>query len=587
MYENLEQIANLKFVKEAESISSQTRETVKQMQNEYAALTGSSGVRSGHHEASIGRAQIEGCERLVRALFQIWVDLIQRSIGHISREDIAFIANKVESCAQTQKRHLHTSFSQRRMGAVVSVLAQEADLRMHAVAANARRDLEIMVREHEAFPNQSSDDMKQLQGGSLDTKGKLTRHNATVLNILIASPSDVTDERAVVEKAIQDWNATHFSSTGIILYPIRWESHAYPASDDRPQAIINRQIVESGDVLIAMFGYKLGTPTGAAQSGTIEEIEEFRKAGKYVALYFSTADVPRSADRAQLEALESYKKARQKDTLYFEFEDAPGLRDHLTKHLPKIVHEVHGKLNLMIDRHRKLQNPGPESENAVGQPWQMPGISTLPPRRRSLDFLPDLNPKEIELVVLAARDKSGQIWHRREIGREQLIVGNQVLLDSDDARSRAEWIGAIGNLVSLGLLEVVGQKGECYQLTDSGYGAADLLGDFARWSTNQVTIEAHYINASTESLTIACSTIVQLPAVYDQYRVRPDTDVIRTEKEPRSLLIEGVDLKALNEISWQPTDILFTVIGTTETKSFLVERTNDHRVAKFYVKGGG
>ena len=34
MYENLEQIATLKFGKEMESISSQTRERVKEMQNE-------------------------------------------------------------------------------------------------------------------------------------------------------------------------------------------------------------------------------------------------------------------------------------------------------------------------------------------------------------------------------------------------------------------------------------------------------------------------------------------------------------------------------------------------------------------------
>jgi hypothetical protein len=78
----------------------------------------------------------------------------------------------------------------------------------------------------------------------------------------------------------------------------------------RPQAILNKQIVESGDILIGIFGYRLGTPTGKAQSGTIEEIEEFRKAGKYVALYFSTADVPRTADRDQLKALEDYQPAR-------------------------------------------------------------------------------------------------------------------------------------------------------------------------------------------------------------------------------------------------------------------------------------
>lgn len=40
MYEDLEQIAKLKFGREMESISGQTRERVKEMQNEYAALTG-------------------------------------------------------------------------------------------------------------------------------------------------------------------------------------------------------------------------------------------------------------------------------------------------------------------------------------------------------------------------------------------------------------------------------------------------------------------------------------------------------------------------------------------------------------------
>lgn len=343
MYNDLEQIANLKFGKEMESISKETHERVRELQNEYAALTGSSGVRSGPQEASIGRAKIEGAERLVRAFYQVWVDLVKRRRGHISREDVGFIADKVDTFARAQKVHLQGAISQQRMG-LPSVL-QEAETRMHAVAANARRELEILVREHEAFSSDSSMHTKQPQNRDLDNGSKPTRHTADVLNILIASPSDVNEERQVIEKVIHDWNATHFSSIGIMLNPIKWESHAYPASGDRPQAIINKQIVESGDILVAIFGCKLGTPTGAALSGTIEEIEEFRKAGKYVALYFSTANVPRHADHTQLEALESYKTKRQKDALYFEFEDSSSLRDHFTRHLPKIVYDVYENSN--------------------------------------------------------------------------------------------------------------------------------------------------------------------------------------------------------------------------------------------------
>src|ERR1017187_4601242 len=132
-----------------------------------------------------------------------------------------------------------------------------------------------------------------------------------VLNVLISSPSDVSAERDAVESAIQEWNNNHHKSTGIMLHPVRWETHAFPALGDRPQGILNKQIVKSAHFLMGIFGNRLGTPTGAAPSGTIEEIEEFRKTGRHVALYFSTAPVPRNVDRTQLGALEGYQRALQ------------------------------------------------------------------------------------------------------------------------------------------------------------------------------------------------------------------------------------------------------------------------------------
>jgi hypothetical protein len=112
---------------------------------------------------------------------------------------------------------------------------------------------------------------------------------AVILNVLIASPSDVSAERDVVESAIHEWNANHHAQMGIMLHPVRWETHSYPAIGDRPQGILNKQIVKSAHFLIGIFGHRLGTPTGEAPSGTIEEIEEIRKTGRHVALYFSNA----------------------------------------------------------------------------------------------------------------------------------------------------------------------------------------------------------------------------------------------------------------------------------------------------------
>src|SRR5258708_3128957 len=191
----------------------------------------------------------------------------------------------------------------------------------------------------------------QRSGGPISdsalTDGK-DRHKmprtAIVLNVLIASPSDVSGEREIVTSAVHAWNAAHYPNTGIMLNPIRWETHSFPASGDRPQAIVNRQIVDEGDFLIGIFGNRVGTPTGEAQSGTIEEVERFRKAGKYVALYFSTADVPRDADRDQLTALEDYQRERRKDALYSTFGSSDELRQRVSQHLPHIVSEVHENL---------------------------------------------------------------------------------------------------------------------------------------------------------------------------------------------------------------------------------------------------
>jgi hypothetical protein len=153
MYEDLEQIAQLKLGKEMESISAQTLGNVEEMQREYAARAPFPGMRDGPHEAAVGQVYIDGAERLVRALYQIWADLIQQRKGHISRPDIAFITGKIDGYADSQRGHLHKVFSQRSVGAGLNVLTQRPEMRMHAVAADIRRDLEIMAREYEAFPN--------------------------------------------------------------------------------------------------------------------------------------------------------------------------------------------------------------------------------------------------------------------------------------------------------------------------------------------------------------------------------------------------------------------------------------------------
>jgi hypothetical protein len=374
---------------------------------------------------------------------------------------------------------------------------------------------------------------------------------AIVLNVLIASPSDVDQERNVVTDVINAWNAAHYQTTGIMLQAVRWETHSYPESGDRPQAILNKQIVESGDILIGIFGYKLGTPTGTAQSGTIEEIEEFRKAGKYVALYFSKADVPRSADRDQLKALEDYQRERQKDTLYGTFGTAEELRLRVTQHLPKIVAEVSAG----------LESP----TSATGSAQAHSGNGARVALSETND---DLSPKEIELLWNAAKDPSGEILHTRTMDGESIRSNGRQFLENADARTGAEWVAAFRSLQDRGFIEPLSYGSDFFQVTGDGYRTADKLEGFARWDAKSIVLRARYMNAPDDEVTLACKGIIAIPPRYFEDQIGADRSVQRSLKEPRTLLVEEIGSKLA--LAWNPTEVEFLDSAGGQTQKFQV-----------------
>src|SRR5947207_5128394 len=133
-------------------------------------------------------------------------------------------------------------------------------------------------------------------------------YDAKVYNVMIASPGDVEVERSIVREVVSDWNAANSAARGIVLQPMGWDTHSAPDMGDRPQSIINKQVLHNADLLVAVFWTRLGTPTGAAASGTVEEIEEHVKAGKPAMVYFSSAPVrPDSVDEKQYQALKEFR----------------------------------------------------------------------------------------------------------------------------------------------------------------------------------------------------------------------------------------------------------------------------------------
>jgi hypothetical protein len=165
--------------------------------------------------------------------------------------------------------------------------------------------------------------------------------DAKVLRVFIASPSDMTRERDTAADAIYEWNTQHSLVESIILMPIRWETSSWPQAGARPQEIINKRLVRDCDILIGMFWTKIGTKTGGADSGTVEEIDQFVSAGKPTLLYFSRIPIdPNLIDLKQHKKLCLFKAQTSKVALFGTFGDLAELHQILLRDLTFQVQEL-------------------------------------------------------------------------------------------------------------------------------------------------------------------------------------------------------------------------------------------------------
>lgn len=165
-------------------------------------------------------------------------------------------------------------------------------------------------------------------------------YEARIYRILIASPSDVSEERELVTQCIQEWNDLHSADRKVVLLPLRWETHGRPEYGKRPQEIINTTVVDHCDLLIGIFWTRIGTDAGVSRSGTVEEIERVAKAGKPVMLYFSKAKVePEKLDLEQLAKLNEFKKLTLPNALVEHFSNAVEFKDKISRHIEMKVRE--------------------------------------------------------------------------------------------------------------------------------------------------------------------------------------------------------------------------------------------------------
>ena len=269
-------------------------------------------------------------------------------------------------------------------------------------------------------------------------------YTATVIEIMIASPSDVSKERNIIRDVISDWNATNARDRSVVLLPLSWETHTSPEMRDRPQEIINRQLLYDADLLVAVFWTRLGSPTGVAPSGTVEEIEKHLNADKPAMIYFSSAPVhPDSIDNEQYSALKAFKGACKQKGLIEEYQTPEKFKDKFLRQLAQTV--IHHFTNPSADSNGISQSPEQEVASSLSNPAR-------------------------ELLLEAIQTPQGVICR---ISNQVQTNGRQ-FAESGDSRSVARWRSAVDELNNLDLIEDVGERtGEIFRVTDKGYRIAN------------------------------------------------------------------------------------------------------------------
>jgi hypothetical protein len=172
-------------------------------------------------------------------------------------------------------------------------------------------------------------------------------YSAVVYQVLLASPSDTTEEIKAITKTIHNWNAKNSRRLGVVLMPIKWETHSTPEMGTRPQEILNEQLVAPSDILIGVFWTRLGSDTGNSTSGTVEEIDNFISVGKPVLLYFSLKPIPSDADLNQYQRVREFKDRimTQRLGLFDSFSEVSELREKLDRHLMQKVEQLSAARN--------------------------------------------------------------------------------------------------------------------------------------------------------------------------------------------------------------------------------------------------
>jgi nucleoside 2-deoxyribosyltransferase len=141
--------------------------------------------------------------------------------------------------------------------------------------------------------------------------GDASVFDAHVIEVVISTPSDTDDEVEAIKASLLALNTSRGKRDGVVVLPRHWKTDAVPTmSPEGAQGVINKQLIDKADIVVALFDSRLGQATQDAVSGTAHEIKRAAEAGKRVHTWFSDEPIDRhKVDPKELVRLAEYRKS--------------------------------------------------------------------------------------------------------------------------------------------------------------------------------------------------------------------------------------------------------------------------------------
>lgn len=266
---------------------------------------------------------------------------------------------------------------------------------------------------------------------------------ANVYRIMIGCPGDILEEVTIAKAVINRWTNVHAEQNGVVLLPINWITNSYPKHGAHPQKILNNQLVDKSDMLIGIFGAKIGSPTDTSQSGTIEEIEEHIKAGKPAMLFFRQRNDMSQISSDEFAKLESFKSSIKNRCLYKDYKDESTFDSVFTDALELFIAD-----NWLSDK------------------------PTIASQKTTVQF----SDSEVTIIRDWITSDNNTAFILDYIGGKSYVLGN-FQYTAESAREEAEWNDFIDRLERVGFIKFVkynSQGSPVYELQKRAYEQFDI-----------------------------------------------------------------------------------------------------------------